>query len=323
LAHESRSVASPHAHAAPIRYLERSGCPVCEAARSQAVECVRSNMPAEEAVPSELGRFLQGYDGDRSFFTYFRCANCGVLYCPVYFTQEQLDQLYREQPENMEEISFEARRRTQQSYFDILKRHSRLAGQYLEIGCDNGLFASICDQNGQFDKFWLYEPNRAVHSAIEARFAGREFNIRSERFAPRHVANDKISTAAIIHVLDHVLNPRDLLADLHGSLERGGVVLSVTHNEASLIARTLGRRFPPFCLQHPQLYSPQSIQALYERAGFEVVKVVKTWNYFPLPAALNGALKVLGGGLDVLERLSWPLFGAKFGNIAVIARKIS
>ena len=118
-----------------------------------------------------------------------------------------------------------------------------------------------------------------------------------------------------------MLEPRRLLSDIHQSLEPGGVLISVTHNVASWLARILGRRFPPYCLQHPQLYSPQSIRLLYERAGFEVVEIVKTRNYFPISFWINAGLKVIGVRWEPAGNLLSRIVGVSVGNIAVVARK--
>lgn len=298
-------------------------CPVCGATHPQTAAWVKSSVPAELKPPPRPGDFLQGYDGIRSFFTYFKCGSCGALFCPTYFTQAQLDQLYREQPENMEEVSFDARRKTQEGYFEILKPHSRMAGGYLEIGCDMGLLAEVFARQGKFGQFWLYEPNLSVHKEIETRLAGHEYRIRTENFVDSEIPAGSMSTATIVHVLDHILDPYRLLLSIHDSLEVGGVMMSVTHDADSLLARVLGRRFPPFCYQHPQLYSPRTIRTLYERAGFEVVDIIRTWNYFPLFVTIDAGLKIFGSGFANLNGWSGPLIGFKIGNIAVVAKKTS
>ena len=214
-----------------------------------------------------------------------------------------------------------AREATQKAYFEILRRHAPLEGEYLEIGPDIGLFAGICADHGCFTRFHLFEPNREVHPAMAARLAGHDVNISAAPYHAGLLPKAGISTAILVHVLDHLVDPADLLASIHDDLAPRGIVMIVTHDQSSLLARLLGRRWPPFAMAHPQLFSPPSIRRLLERCGFTVVASRKTVNYFPLTYLVRSAFTVLG-----LERLA-PRFDHPFtvtirlGNIATIARR--
>jgi hypothetical protein len=88
-----------------------------------------------------------------------------------------------------------------------------------------------------------------------------------------------------------------------------------------VLARVLGRRWPPYTLQHPQLYSQRSIATLLQTSGFEVVESIKTTNYFPLPFLLRAGLTVFGLPERLVPEGTAPLLGLKLGNIGTIARK--
>ena len=148
---------------------------------------------------------MSGYGARRVFFTYYRCEICGALYCPLFYTPEQLEKLYGSQTENMAEVPLAARQRTQNGYADLLMKHSRRGGGFLEIGSDIGLFAERCATLGSFDHMWLFEPNRNVHAELSARLTGRPHSIRVEMRPTADVPPRSISTAALIHVLDHLL----------------------------------------------------------------------------------------------------------------------
>lgn len=302
-------------------YLHRTECPVCAAPVADSSAAVKSEPTAESLPFGEHGAFLSGYTTRRVFFTYHRCNACGGLYCPTYFTQEQLDQLYSRQAENMADVPLAARVATQHGYIKLLARHSSLQGNYLELGPDIGLFTEICAARGNFSRFYLYEPNREVHAALAGRFQGRDAVISADRYRAGLLPKSSLSTAVAIHVVDHLINPAELLRELYDDLAPGGVLFLVTHNEASLLARMLGRRWPPYTLQHPLLYSPASITRLLERCGFQVREVVLSRNYFPLTHLVRAAFTVAG-----LERLA-PRFdhpfilGLRLGNIATVASK--
>jgi Methyltransferase domain len=329
---EVKSEAAPHASNAgrsterrgddlPSHYLRIETCPCCGAPASTAERRVASTPAAETLSPERHGNFLSGYIAARVFFTYFECTRCSATFCRTYYRQSQLDGLYGRQAENMVSVPLLARKRTQDDYVRILRRHSRMAGNFLEIGPDIGLFASSFAKVGSFDRFWLYEPNRDVHPTLANNFRGLNHTISPDIFRASDVPAESISTAVMIHVLDHLLEPARFLREVRASMEPGGVVFIVTHDSASLLARALGRRWPPYTLQHPQLFSRRSIAALLQTSGLEVIESVKTTNYFPLPYLIRAALTVFGlPGGQILSGAA-PLVGIKLGNIATIARQ--
>lgn len=301
-------------------YLTRSECPCCRALASRAELHVASKPPAEALPFDQHSQFASGYSSRRVFFTYLRCGECGALYCPIYYTQKQLEMLYGRQAENMAEVPLEARVRTQAGYAAQLMKHSRGGGSFLEIGPDIGLFAEQCAKAGQFDKFWFFEPNCNVHAELTARFSARRHSIHTTMSPTNDLPRQSVSTAALIHVLDHLLDPAAFLAEICNKLEDDGVLLIVTHNTTSLLARILGRRWPPFALQHPQLYAPESITRLLERVGFAVVDLIPATNWFPLMHLINAGLSVVGLS-SLVSRAGGPVIPIRLGNMAVIARK--
>ncbi len=192
-------------------YLHRDQCPICSAPLSASIPAVRSR-PAAEALPfGTHGRFLAGYTNRRVIFTYHRCRECGGLYCPVYFTPEQIHGLHSHEDENMAEVPRLVREATQKAYFEILRRHAPLEGEYLEIGPDIGLFAGTCADHGRFTRFHLFEPNREVHPAVTARLAGHDVKISAAPYYAGLLPKADISTAILVHVLDHLVDPADSL----------------------------------------------------------------------------------------------------------------
>jgi len=301
-------------------YFVRKACPCCGAPSAQATPVVSSDPPAETLTFTQHTGFMSGYGARRVFFTYARCGICDLLFCPTFYGHEQIERLYGRQAENMAEAPLSVREKTQERYARLLLEHSRLEGGFLEIGADIGIFAQACTAAGRFDHAWLYEPNRDVHGELARRLAGQRHSLHIEMWPTDNVPAGSVSTAAMIHVLDHLLEPVAFLGKLWGKLEDNGVVLVVTHNASSLLARALGRRWPPFALQHPQLYSPKSITKLFERSGFSVVKIDQAVNYFPLVYLMRAGLSILGLP-PVLPQSGRPIIPVKLGNMAVVVRK--
>jgi len=302
-------------------YARRQHCPGCGESAARAQLVVASTPPAETMSMEEHGRFLSGYGAGRVFFSYHRCTSCGLLFCPVYYSSGQLGQLYGHQDENMAEVPLSARLRTQERYVGLASPLSLPEGDFLELGSDIGLFAHLCAAHKRFGHLWLYEPNKAVRAELDARLAQYPRTVVETTFTRSDVQPGSIALAAAVHVLDHVWEPLDVLRDLYETLAPGGRLLLVTHDERSLLARALGKRFPPYTLQHPQLYSSASLEAILHKAGFETVRIVKSVNYFPVTHLARAAFQVASLPSRFIPAWEHPQLGLRLGNIATVATK--
>lgn len=293
-------------------------CPLC--GNADAAPAVASSVRAEAQTMDELRPFWFGIEKERRFFTYFRCRGCGLLFDRSFFDERQLAELYSSMPPNMDLVAEEAIEATQRGYFEAAAESGMLpgAGDYLEIGPDVGHIVRKAVQRGNFGHFWLFEPNRAVHQELRGATGGKPATILSEMTDLSAVPDGSVGLAVIVHVLDHLLDPLEMLAAIRAKLRPGGALMMVTHDERSLLARALGPRWPAYCLQHPQLYNPETITRICERAGFTDVKVGRSANHFPLDFLGRQALAAVG-----LRDAQLPLpkrtVKLRLGNIITLA----
>jgi hypothetical protein len=301
-------------------YLVREACPCCGEPAGRARPAVAAPIPAETTPPAEHGRFLSGYAAGRTFFSYVECPSCTGRFCPVYYAPEQLDALYRRQAENMAEVPLAARRRTQERYAALALGRLEVTGDFLEIGSDIGLFSAAAARSGRFGRLWLYEPNRAVHAALESAVGAFPHAISVENFRAADVPPASIALAALVHVLDHLIEPAAMLAELRAAMKPGATLFLVTHDAGSALARALGRRWPPYTLQHPQLFTRRAIRRLLEREGFSIVEQRASVNDFPLGHLARAGLAVLGAPA-ALGGWQGPVLPIRLGNMATVARR--
>jgi hypothetical protein len=292
-------------------------CPACNSNPPADAE-ISSRVRAEHVRYDSLKPYWNGFFKEKAFFSYHRCTECGLLYCPVYFWQAQLEELYRQMPDNTAGVPVAALRKTQRGYFDVLRMHSLLKGEYLEIGPDIGLFTEQCAQEGGFERFHLFEPNREVWPALRRTLAGKVHHIYDEMFGFDKIRDQSISVAVMIHVLDHLIDPVSTLQAIKTKLIENAVVIFVTHDESSILAKTLKEKWPPYCLQHPQLFRPQSITTLLQRSGFGVMQITKTANHFPMTYLAKHFFWSLGLKLDVWQ-WNQPQVSLRLGNILTVA----
>lgn len=293
-------------------------CPNCGAERPAKV--ISSAPRAEGLTLDRLRPYWSGLFKEKVFFSYDRCGDCGLLYAPTFFTEPQLSDLYADMAPNMELVPSDALEATQRGYWDAARAGTRLEGGYLEIGPDIGYIVGHAAREGSFDHFWLVEPNRAVHPQLAASTRGRAHTIIDDMDDWSAVPDGSIGLAVMVHVLDHLLDPIASLRQIHAKLRPGGRLVIVTHNEKSALRGLMRRRWPPFCLQHPQLFNPRSMADLVGRAGYASADVARSTNYFPIRFMARQAAYTLG--LDI-GRLPLPKrsVGLKLGNMLTVAAR--
>lgn len=296
-------------------YLYRD-CPACGS--SDACREVRAGKAAETMTLDALRPFWAGLFKEKCFFSYHRCRDCGQLYNPVFFTGEQLGQLYARMAPNMDAVGDAAIVATQRGYFARTVEQGGVGGGYLEIGPDVGHIVRAAALHGGFNRFWLFEPNEAIHDTLRAAVGGLPATLSTGMDDLSSVPDGSIGLAVMVHVLDHLLDPLAMLTQIRAKLRPGGTLMIVTHDESSLLRHVMGRRWPPFCLQHPELYRPATMKALLGRAGFEDVVVEGSRNVFPLDFLVRQAAWAAGIRVRRVPLPPVPV-GLKLGNILTLA----
>ena len=176
-----------------------------------------------------------------------------------------------------------------------------------------------CSTEGQFDSYWLCEPNKEVAGALEKSVGNNKFTIIEDMFGFSTIPDSSASVAVMIQVLDHLLDPVATLAELKTKLLPNAKLLLVTHNEQSLLRKIVGWKWPAFCLQHPQIYNPHSIIRLLEEAGYKVNSIKRSTNYFQFSFLLKHLLWAFGIKIKSVPSIFNFTIGLKLGNMITIA----
>jgi len=293
-------------------------CPSCDTHKFS-TNGVQSSPPAESIDFDQMKQSWQQFFKEKVFFSYFECTHCKLLFCPQYFTQDTIQKMYSSMTDNTASLPVEVLKRTADSYSEIVKKYAKLGGKAAELGPDIGLFASSCAQRELFADYLFVEPNLEVHQSLAQSVSPFPNKIFSNFSDYSIFADRSLNNVSMIHVVDHLLDPKTTLKSLSTKLVSGGTVFAVVHNRSSILAKILGKAWPPFCLQHPQLFDPASLKLMFESANFKVLKVKKTLSVFPAYYLCNHLLYALG--FKTLKVPKWfsisiPLY---LGNIAIVA----
>lgn len=294
-------------------------CPSCGLARRE--PAVRAARKAEEQDWQTLSADWRGFFRDPSFFSYDRCTDCGQLYAPTYLTNDAISRLYSSMPNNVHSGDEASNFATQSGYATEVVSCLSKAERYLELGPDTGEFARALADLIPIKMAYLAEPNRAVWQRLRHTLPAKEITIKQDigEFDPL-IEDGSLDLVVGIHVLDHLLDPVSVLRTLFRKLARGGVAAFVVHNERSFLARILGDRWPAYCLQHPQLYNPESLADILKRCGFGDITVSPTKNKFPFGyLAAHGIYALTGKRID-LSFATWPVTMRLGNNIAICCK---
>jgi hypothetical protein len=123
----------------------------------------------------------------------------------------------------------------------------------------------------------------------------------------------------MIHVLDHLLNPAATLKELRAKMHKDAILLIVTHDEGSLLPKVVGKNWPAYCLQHPQIYNKSTIRTLLEKCDFKVLEQNKTVNHFPIAFLAKHLLWGFGVRVKDMPSLGHAVVGLKLGNMMTLA----
>lgn len=140
----------------------------------------------------------------------------------------------------------------------------RCGAKLLDVGCGNGNFLAAAEKVG-----WRgtgLEPDPVAASIAKARGC-QVIQGNIEDFHPSKKAYDAIT---LDHVLEHLHDARLVLSKLKAALANDGVLVSVTPNPGSLVARIFGVSWygldPP---RHLHIPSASGLTALFHEIGFE------------------------------------------------------
>ena len=144
----------------------RRACPICRSLKISIRPDSAARKPAEKMSWDEAKSYFIGLRNDQVFFSYYRCLDCGLLYCPWYFTKEQIAILYSEMPDNAMGEDKSTVSKTQSAYAKWILRDGVSSANYLEVGPDIGLVSRnvIALQTPKSVSF--IEPNLSVRQEL-------------------------------------------------------------------------------------------------------------------------------------------------------------
>lgn len=155
--------------------------------------------------------------------------------------------------------------------FSVMYLPNRPAGRLLDIGCGSGAMLMNLRSAG-----WQVEGIEVDAPAVEnARQKG--LHVRRGDVWEQQYSDNTFDAVVLSHVIEHVSDPIQLMAECRRILKPGGVMSVVTPNMGSLGRRIWGDSWfhldPP---RHLVLHNTRTIRTVAQRAGFVRTRVRTT-----------------------------------------------
>ena len=297
-----------------MNHLKVHNCPACQ-----------SKIEGDPVVTPEMDpsyennirkKMWMGLSKKKTFFPYYRCS-CGMLTTRIFINEKKLKHLYSDMKDNVyKDDNASNDIKTKKNYLlqieKFLNYHKKKLN-VLEVGADNGNFSKLIKEFNNNINFTIVEPNKSMHKKLKLLTKNVYKDIKQ---IPR---TKKFDLIIAIHVFDHIPNLIDFLKKIGRKLKKGGYIYGVVHDEKSIMAKVLGKRWPAYSLQHPHVFNTNSINYLFESLNYDKSFIKKTINFFNIGFLLQNLFAVI-----FKIKINFPSFfpiGLKLGNFSFLYKK--
>lgn len=222
-------------------------CPVCEA-------------------PPERGLFVK--DG----FRHVQCPNCRMIYVSLILREDVMDQYWREELAWMAVLNS-----SPQMELDRLKYRYGLelvAGRVgperrlLDVGSGPGGFVRLAEEAG-----WRTTALE-LNAESSNKLASDGFQVIVKHLEMSDLPSAGFDLISFWEVLEHMADPKTVLAEARRLLAPGGLILILVPNVQSLVTRLLHEKSNTFGgHSHLNHFSPSSLRALLTGAGLRLAEM--------------------------------------------------
>lgn len=153
-------------------------------------------------------------------------------------------------------------------YDECLSEHGRQISSMLEIGSNIGVFANFVKNQGV--KVTTVEINKAL-----CKYQKKQYNINCINDISSIPKNEKFDLIVFMDVLEHIVNPVEILKTMQKYLSKNGLVFIEFPNKNSLIAKIAKSKWGWWAApDHLYHFSVKSSAILAKQCGFHISRIV-------------------------------------------------
>lgn len=253
--------------------IERVTCPNCKSEKRKQILDVSGE---KDTYLDYLN--VKGYlniDYQKIKRQYWQCENCGLVYRSPILEEQEKEILYK----HFRDIEF--RGETKEEYFNritsyppegsenyekcrFLEEHIPAKGAILDVGCGAGVFLYTFKKYFPQWQAWGIEPTPGF-----ADLAKRKGIHIDEGYLTENTYNRTFDLISLIHVLEHVDNPKPMLKMLKKYLgpENMIYVESPSIKDIGYLPSSHDR----FMCQHPIIFSKEVLEQILKEQGYKII----------------------------------------------------
>ncbi len=198
-------------------------------------------------------------------FSHVQCKPCGFMYVSPVARDEVVEEFYRQEKswaavlENPTQLDFD---RKKFAYgLDAALEFCPSNPRVLDVGCGPGIFIDVARERG------LIAAGVELNEQNVADMRARGITIYDKPLENCGLEAGSFDLIALWEVLEHIVEPRPLMAEVARLLAPGGVVLVLVPNRDALVTRLLQARSNTFVVSHVNFFDADSLDRLAESCG--------------------------------------------------------
>ena len=207
-------------------------------------------------------------------FDIVECKDCMVDYVNPIFNEEKYIEIYQSLEYQSigkklgEDSHIYRKNRFGEERADSIEKfhNDGLSKSFLEIGCSTGFVLESLNERG-----WNTIGLEINPSSVEF---GKKRGINIQEITlEKFKSKDKFSAVAMYDVLEHLVNPKEMLLQVKDLLEIGGNIFIYVPNYNSATTQLLGVENAHFIwpTHHLTYFTPESLKRFLDSNGFEVI----------------------------------------------------
>jgi SAM-dependent methyltransferase len=251
-----------------------------------------------------------------------RCAGCGLQYVSPRLRPDVILAGYRDGADERFVSQIAARERTFARCLDHVERHAPRRGRVLDVGAAAGSFLHVARQRGWQvagcePNLWMCEWGRRHYG----------LDLHPGTVEAEHYGQNSFDVVTLWDVLEHTGDPRTFVGECRRILKPGGLLVVNYPDIGSWIARAMGPRWVFLLSVHLYYFTRQTMRALLDRAGFDVIETRPHVQRLELQYVLERAEPVARGlariGRRLVRRAGMGAWQVPYwvGQTLVIARR--
>ena len=234
-----------------------------------------------------------------------KCSRCGLIFVnPDNIDPNNVQKLYQDQPhDNIYSREEQGRCLTFENCLKRIEAITQRPGKMLDIGCASGVFLNI-SRKRNWEPYGIEPSSEAVNEAKS------KYNISVVRggIESSSFADSSLDAITMFDVIEHTVNPKEIVKFVHGVLKKKGVLLIVTPDINSILSKILKEKWHAILPSHLFYFTKKSLSELLETGGFRIVKTrthTRNFTLSYLGYRLAGYNKMISSGLTTLSKAKY------------------